>query len=70
MLIMSVGVFGAEVLEFALGHLHHVAIRSCRKFGDHSPEKLAIDCCAPPKLRQTGRRCSEQRRLASGLKAQ
>ena len=34
MLIMSVGVLGAEVLEFALSHLHHVAI--------HVPLGLAI----------------------------
>jgi hypothetical protein len=31
---MSVGILGAEVLEFALGHLHHVAI--------HVPLGLAI----------------------------
>ncbi len=34
MLIMSAGVLGAEVLEFALGHLHYVAI--------HVPLGLAI----------------------------
>jgi hypothetical protein len=34
MLVSSVGVLGAEILEFALGHLHHVAI--------HVPLGLAI----------------------------
>jgi hypothetical protein len=34
MLMLSVGVLGAEVLEFGLGYLHHVAI--------HVPLGLAI----------------------------